>query len=92
MKKSELKDLIKESIREILTEAKEELVLPRTVYSGEGKPIDYSSEIKRYKVGDYFVSHAGAPGIGKSVHKITKIDQKGVWGTVVSNTIRISNY
>jgi hypothetical protein len=73
-----------------LTEAKEELVFSRTAWNGEGEKIDTSKDIRdlKLKVGGKFVTWAAAPGSGKAVYAITKIDQKGVWGKLESNTIR----
>ena len=68
--------------------AAETLVMGRTAYTGEGQKIDCSGDIDRYKPGDHCVIWAGAPGIGRVVYRVTRLDEKGLWGVEVENTIR----
>lgn len=44
---------------------------------------------KKYKVGSKFVVFAGAPGIGKTVYTITRIDDSGMFGERESSNVRI---
>jgi NADPH-dependent curcumin reductase CurA len=41
------------------------------------------------KVGDTVVVFAGAPGIGRIVYRVTRIDADGVFGFVVENSIEV---
>jgi len=43
---------------------------------------------RHYVVGQTIVSWAGAPGCGRSVAVITRIDEEGYWGYEIENTIR----
>lgn len=44
---------------------------------------------KKYKVGGKMVVFAGAPGIGKTVYTITRIDDSGMFGKRESSNVRI---
>lgn len=55
----------------------------------EPREVDCSDEIAAYSVGGDYVTFAGAPGTGKVVYRITKIDAHGIWGVEVSNTVRL---
>ena len=48
-----------------------------------------AEDIEDKKVGDILVCHAGAPGIGCVIYRITRIDDEFVYGFEVQNTIRI---
>lgn len=63
----------------------EELILPRRSH---GIPEDNSRWIERYKVGEVFVSEAGAPGTGHRSWKVIRIDAEGLWGILLQDTIR----
>lgn len=80
--------------------SKETLILNRFVWSfnatqdsklrAEGKParIDRSEEIKDIKPGDTLSIDAASPGTGKWTYTITKVDNEGVWGFLISDTVR----
>lgn len=51
--------------------------------------VDNSKYIERYKVGGEFVSFVAAPGSGRLVWSIARIDEKGMWGYLVEDTSRI---
>lgn len=51
--------------------------------------VDCRDVIARYAVGDAFVVEAGAPGIGRTVYRVTGVDDRGLWGYVESNTMRM---
>lgn len=56
-----------------------------------GRIIDndcYLNAVKKRKVGDTTYAFAGAPGTGRIVHRITRIDAEGVYGVEIENTIR----
>ena len=44
--------------------------------------VDYSAEVDKYKVGQYFVAEMAAPGYGTISHIITRIDDEGIWGVL----------
>lgn len=48
----------------------------------------YLHAVECRKVGDRLTAYAGAPGTGHVTHVITRIDEKGVWGIEVENTMR----
>lgn len=50
---------------------------------------DASDEIAQYVVGDSYVTEAGAPGIGRTIYEITRIDSEGMWAKIVEDTVRI---
>ena len=49
----------------------------------------YLITMRENKVGDKLVHYAGAPGSGKQVLEITRMDDTGVYGKEISNTIRV---
>jgi len=68
-----------------------ELLYPPTVYDGEGNEHPYSiyyDTMKNYSVGDTVTSSAAAPGYGKISHRITRMDDTGVYGVETENTIQ----
>lgn len=68
------------------------LILNRIVYRFDGDRAvleDTSPECDVYKRGDALVTWAGAPGTGRTVYRITRVDQRGVWGVEVSDTARV---
>lgn len=79
----------------------EERVYPPRVWSrntekaqatGEAEEIDYECYLDaraNKKVAYLLVGHAGAPGIGRVVHRITRMDDTGVYGVEIENTIRV---
>lgn len=48
----------------------------------------YLNAMKHQKVGDEVISWAGAPGTGCIVYEITRMDETGVFGSIVYNNIR----
>lgn len=48
----------------------------------------YEEYTRTRKVGDVVRAYAGAPGTGHVDHRITRIDDTGVYGVVVEDTIR----
>jgi len=48
----------------------------------------YQETVKNRKVGDVIRSYAGAPGIGYVEHRITKIDETGVYAVEIENTVK----
>lgn len=79
---------------------KEELILHRKVLSynedngSDGitpKEVDQTDWIDKYEVGGEFVVSAGAPGIGVRVYKVTRKDEKGLWGKIEIDTFRELN-
>ena len=44
--------------------------------------VDHSDEVAKYKVGELFVTEAGAPGFGSVSYIITRIDEEGIWGVL----------
>lgn len=81
-----------------MLEKKDKLILPRYTYSynhprskddTDPVKVDNKPQYDKYKAGDNITFDAGAPGIGKVTYKITRIDNKGVWGIEISNTIRV---
>lgn len=76
------------------TIATEVLIYPPKVYHYEnGKPVEVDYKLfteSRWskKAGDKIVSFAAAPGCGRIVHQITRIDDTGIYGIEIENTIR----
>jgi hypothetical protein len=71
--------------------AREKLIYPPKVVDGNGGRKDYDcylDAVKTKKVGDLVCAWAGAPGTGRHVQRITRIDATGVYGVTVENTIR----
>ena len=48
-----------------------------------------TKDLSRYTVGERIVHEAGAPGIGRTIYIITRIDGDGVWGLVEEDTVRV---
>ena len=75
--------------------ARTKLIFPRHVYtfrpagSDNRVEVDRSDEVALYAVGDTLTAWAGAPGVGRIVYRVTKVDDAGLWGVVVENTIRV---
>lgn len=70
----------------------EQIYAPK-VYTTPGmdEPVDSELYLKakaENKVGDEVTHHAGAPGTGYVTWRITRIDDTGVWGFQVENTVR----
>ena len=76
---------------------KEVLVVCRRVYSynesdgSDGKTpvaVDRSADCDRYAANDLHVAYLAAPGTGRVTHRVTRVDERGVWGVEVENTGR----
>lgn len=48
----------------------------------------YMTAMKYYHVGDKVRHTVSAPGIGFVEYLITRMDEKGIWGVVIANTVR----
>lgn len=71
----------------------ERLLISRHGYRFEGGAdsptrFDCSEKIARHPVGDHYVVWAGAPGVGRTVYLVTRVDEGGAWGVVLSDTVR----
>ncbi len=53
------------------------------------KVILLTEDIGNLKVGDNLFCSAGAPGIGYTIERITRIDEKFVYGYLIKDTTRI---
>ena len=70
----------------------EKLLYPPTVYDGEGneKSYDiYHTVMNTKRVGDTVSSSAAAPGMGGTVHRITRMDDTGVYGIKIEDSVQI---
>lgn len=77
------------------------LLYPPTVWStnterarasGEPECIPYEcyvNAVRNNKVGDVVRAWAGAPGVGHITHRITRIDETGVYAIEIENTISV---
>lgn len=50
--------------------------------------VDRSDEIAKYKIGAKFAAEVAAPGTGRIVYRITRIDVHGMCGVVIEDTSR----
>lgn len=64
----------------------EELVFGRIAYTGEGEPIDHSEDVERLGRDSTIAIWTAAPGFGKRVWRVTRVDEAGVWGTLIEDT------
>lgn len=82
-----------------ITMNKERKIYPRRVitynapHSDGDTPVEIDNElyletVRTKKVGDLVVAHAGAPGTGRLVERITRIADDAIYGVVVEDTIR----
>lgn len=63
---------------------------PRHGKVGRYKPYDcYEKAVAENAPGDILVAYAAAPGTGHVKHRITRIDETGVYGVEIENTMRI---
>lgn len=70
---------------------KEVRIYPPFVYTGKNKRVRYElydEAVKKNKVGDLVTHFASAPGVGKITYEISKIDETGVYGRVLFDSIR----
>jgi hypothetical protein len=75
----------------VLAPGEEQLIYSPIVYDGEGNAKlseSFYQAVRNYVVGGTVTQHAGAPGIGSVTYEITRIDQTGVYGKEIENTIR----
>lgn len=76
----------------VIVELNEELVYPPKVWAdnSEGsKPYELYEKHKNDPVGTILVAFAGAPGIGRISHMITRVDKTGVYGVMIENTMQM---
>jgi hypothetical protein len=72
-------------------------IVSRTIYAYaspgalEAEEIDNSAECDSHEIGQRVTHFAAAPGIGMITYEVALIDDKGVWGRVLKNTIRIAS-
>lgn len=69
----------------------EEQIYPPKVFNAEGREIEYdlyNTTKAHKKIGDILMHWAGAPGTGYVKYQITRIDDTGVYGIEIENTIR----
>jgi len=52
-------------------------------------PYSLYEEYKNKPIGTRTYASAGAPGIGHIIHEITRIDEKGIYGIVIEDTMQI---
>lgn len=70
------------------------LIYSPTVYRHTGESFEevpcesYLDAVANKKVGDVITIHAGAPGCGYVKYRITSIDDEGVCGIVIEDTVR----
>lgn len=57
-----------------------------TYWTGDG--VEHKSDLSQYKVGEIHCVWAGAPGTGRWVGRITRVDETGAWAEEIENTIR----
>lgn len=82
----------------------EKNIYPRWVYQGDRQEARYTpgrpTKLRRVKselydvmkenheVGDVVLSHVAAPGTGSVEYRITRIEPDGIYGVLVSSTVR----
>jgi len=52
------------------------------------KPAREKRDLPDWKVGNRITESSAAPGIGSITWEVTRIDERGIWGIVVENSIR----
>ena len=72
----------------------EVLVYPAQTYrhvtgSPDDRYVVSKNDLKGFYVGMKHVTWAAAPGTGRTVYRVTRIDDEGVWGVVEEDTVRI---
>jgi len=81
-----------QSIINSLKVSKEVQIYPKYVWAdnAEGKKL-YSlyTEYSKKPIGTRTYAEAGAPGIGHVIHEITRIDENGIYGILIENTMRV---
>jgi len=57
---------------------------------GDNPPcrVDQSDWIARHPVGSLVTSFYGAPGSGRCVQRVTRVDARGAWGVTVEDSYR----
>lgn len=63
---------------------------PRAHETGEAEEVEYDiykETVRTKQVGGILLHTAGAPGVGHVKYQITRIDETGVYGIEVENTI-----
>lgn len=68
------------------------IVSPSTWSRNEEMPDGWEetkNDLSQYRVGQEIVRRAAAPGIGRWVYRVTRIDDWGVWGVLEEDTVRV---
>jgi hypothetical protein len=58
------------------------------VHDGDGGAFVDNRHFAGHDVGDIITHDVAAPGTGRVVYRITRVDDRGAWGVVVSSTVR----
>jgi len=78
------------------TDAEEELIVPRTYYHSDGNPegalVKGTRSMDGYYRGRVLVFHVAAPGTGRLIQQVTKVDEEGAWGVTIEDTSDCFNY
>lgn len=53
------------------------------------RPTDNSKEIDSYPKGGTYTVHVSAPGTGRVVYVVTDVDEDGLWGVQIENSVRM---
>lgn len=53
------------------------------------EPADFSDDVARYEVGQTVRYDYAAPGSGYVEYRVTRVDDEGVWGIELTNTLHI---
>jgi len=69
----------------------EQQLIPKYCYTGEGERILSSvyAEWSKCEIGETVGVSAAAPGTGRTLYKITRITDEGVYGVIIEDTVRI---
>ena len=87
----ELRAIVESAGSEIFENEVEELLYPPTVFNREmgSHPYKiYNEYMQTKKVDDIIRSHAAAPGYGYTDHRITRMDNTGIYGVKLADTIQ----
>lgn len=74
-----------------MTNNKEQELIPKYVYTGDGKRVISSvyEEWSKCQPGEEVCVSAAAPGTGRTVYRITRVTDKAVFGVIIDDTVRI---
>ena len=75
----------------VLADDAEVELIPKYVYDGEGrrKISEIFTDWSQRSTDDTVSVSAAAPGIGKTVYRITRITEEAVYGVILEDTVRI---